>query len=224
MAIHGNNGRVFFWKNRVFRAVKREYSDQCRDLFTCGLIAKLIEVDLIPDSWITDFSLDGYDMVLESKNISVTTFPQEWTFSMLKDAAIAVLQVNIISAKFGYQTLDCHGFNILFDGCNPKFIDLGSFVKIINPNRNWAAYDEFIRCYYHVLLIWSKGKFYLANRILSDNNWKRFSPHDDYYLEESGLKAKRQLTLGELLDKIERVILQMDPEQQVLYNIIKQSA
>ena len=167
------------------------------------MVNKLIEQDLIPDSWITDFGLDGYDMVLESNSISVTTFPQEWTFSMLKDAAIAVLQVNIISAKFGYQTLDCHGFNILFVGCNPKFIDLGSFVKIINTNRNWAAYDEFIRCYYHVLLIWSKGKFYLANRILSDNNWKRFSPHDDYYLEESGLKVNRQLTLGELSDKID---------------------
>lgn len=143
-------------------------------------------------------------MVLESNSISVTTFPQEWTFSMLKDAAIAVLQVNIISAKFGYQTFDCHGFNILFDGCNPKFIDLGSFVKIKDPNRNWAAYDEFIRCYYHVLLIWSKGKFYLASRILSDNNWKRFSPYDDYYLEESGLKVNRQLTLGELSDKIDQ--------------------
>ena len=89
LAIHGNNGRVFFWKNRVFRAVKREYVDNYCDIFTCRLVNRLIEQDLIPDSWITDFGLDGYDMVLESNSISVTTFPQEWTFSMLKDAAIA---------------------------------------------------------------------------------------------------------------------------------------
>ena len=109
---------------------------------------------------------------------------------MLKDAADAVLKLNIISNKYGYQTADCHGFNILFDGCTPRFIDLGSLIEIGSQEKNWVAYDEFLRCYYHILLIWSKGKSYYAHRILSDNYWRRFTPYDSYYLEESGLSAR----------------------------------
>ena len=203
LGLHENNGRAFHWKGRVFRAVKHEFADHTREMFACGLIRELAEMDLIPDSWITDFTAEGYDLVLESSLISVNEYPLEWTFSMLKDAAKAVLKVNLISAKYGYQTEDCHGFNILFDGCKPKFVDLGSFRKMASPDKSWMAYDEFVRCYYHVLLIWSKGKSYIAHRILSDNYWNRFSACDDYYLAESGLKGNKQLELCELLDKIE---------------------
>ena len=54
------------------------------------------------------------------------------------------------------------------------------------------------------MLIWSKGKSYYAHRILSDNYWRRFTPYDSYYLEESGLSGKSQLALKELLDKIDK--------------------
>ena len=203
LGLHENNGRAFYWKNRAFRAVKHEFADRTREMFACGLIHELVEKDLIPNSWITDYTAEGYDLVLESNKISVNEYPLEWTFSMLKDAAKAVLKVNLISAKYGYQTEDCHGFNILFDGCVPKFVDLGSFCKMTNPEKNWMAYGDFIRCYYHILLIWSKGKSYIAHRILSDNCWNRLSPCHDYYLEESGLNDHSQLALGELLNKID---------------------
>jgi len=151
-------GRIFFWNNRIFRGIYYNQQEHVNRLFKCGLINRLVEENLFPESWITNYYTDEFPLVIEHEIISPVTFSYEWCFSMLKDAAICVLKINKISQSFGYQLKDCHGSNILFKCLNPVFIDLGSFIPLDNGDtKNWIGYEEFRRFYYYPLKIWSKN-------------------------------------------------------------------
>ncbi len=164
-----DNGRVFFLDGHVFRAIKQEATERVRELFTCGLVSELVENRLLPETWVTEYLLEGYGLVLEHKRCQPVTYPYEWSFSMLRDAAQAVLKTNLVARKYGYQTKDCHGFNIVFDGVTPLFVDLGSFVKVADDFKGWLAFDEFLRFYYYPLSIWKDGNGFIARRMLQGN-------------------------------------------------------
>src|SRR5690606_13634482 len=105
--------------------------------------------------------------------------PASWSFDMLKDAALCMLKVNKIARKYGYQTIDSHGFNVLFKADKPYFIDLGSFIKNTENPKGWLAYEEFIRYYYYPLRVFKSGNIYLGRAIMSQG--KKFMTHSSYY-------------------------------------------
>lgn len=157
-------GRVFWWRNRLFRGILLEHAIDIKNIFDCGLIANLIEKKYFVKSWITDFELEGFGLVIEHEVISVTVYPKEWTFSMLKDAALLVLNINEISLKFGYQTKDCHGYNVLFNNSQPIYVDLGSFTKVLTLTDTLLSYNDFMQSYYYPLKIWQTGGEYWGLR------------------------------------------------------------
>ncbi len=164
------NGYVFSWNDRIFRAIYPNSQDHVRKLFDCGLIARLIDNGLFPDSHITEYQTSDCELVIEHKKIPVVIFPYEWSFSMLKDAALTVLRVNKVARSYGFQTLDAHGFNILFDRGRPVFVDLGSFIVIRNEFRcnkpGWRPYGEFMRSFYAPLVLSSIGEEFLCRHAL----------------------------------------------------------
>ncbi len=170
-------GLVFHWKNGFFRAIQKEYVEMVKDFFKSGMIDELTENNLFPESWITDYKLEGYGLVIEHAKLDPVSYPYEWSFSMLKDAALTVLKVNIIAKKYHYQTQDCHAYNIIFDGTQPKYVDLGSFQKINEGYKGWAAYSEFLNSYYYPLKIRSIGDSFFARKSLTDGE---FVTHESY--------------------------------------------
>ncbi len=163
-------GYVFTYKNELYRAINKPYEKHVLQMFKCGLIDELIDKDLFPKSNITEYCTSDCDLIIKHERIPVVTLPVEWTFTMLKEAALITLTVNIVARKYGYQTKDSHGFNVLFQYGNPVFVDLGSLVKINNDfnvsNPGWWAYGEFMRFFYAPLKIWSDGHGLLARIML----------------------------------------------------------
>lgn len=163
-------GYVFTYKDSLYRAIYPNYEKEIKEMFQCGIVEELIEKCLFPKSNISEYYTTDSKLVIYHEKIPVITIPFEWSFSMMKEAALAVLKVNIIARKYGYQTKDSHGFNILFQNGKPQFIDLGSFVKIKNDfnsfNPGWWAYGEFMRFFYAPLKIWSKGDIFFARNAL----------------------------------------------------------
>lgn len=189
-----DNGRVFFWDGRVFRAIRHDATERVLELFSSGLIDELSSNELFPKSWVTDYTLEGYGLVVEHERCAPMVYPYEWSFSMLQDAALTVLKVNLISKRFGYQTKDCHGFNVIFDGVHPKFIDMGSFVKVPEDFQGWLAYEEFLRFFYYPLSIWKDGNGYIAQKMLMGN---MCMPHLSYLLYKNPLYRLLNPTLVE---------------------------
>jgi hypothetical protein len=177
-------GQIFYWRGRVFRGIRHEAVSQVKDLFASGFLDELITKHLFPRTWITDFTLSNFPLVVEHEAIQYVTYPHEWSFDMLRDAAVTVLAANEVARKYGYQMQDCHGYNILFDGTKPKYIDLGSFIPS-NYTSAFLPVDEFLGTYWYPLSIWSEGNAFLAKRIITSSN--EVMPSSSYHLYKNAL-------------------------------------
>ena len=89
-------GFLFKYKGRIFRAINDSEKKDVLYLFESGAIEELNEAKLIPYTKISDLKLEGYDLILEHEKIDVIIYPTEWSFNMLKDAALLVIRVNQI--------------------------------------------------------------------------------------------------------------------------------
>ena len=172
-------GKVFFWRGRVFRAIREDKVVGVEQLLASGLLQELSVSGLFPNSWQTDYQLASFGMVIEHERIPTVTYPYEWSFSMLRDASLVILRVNQIARLYGYQTKDAHGYNVLFHGSHPLFVDFGSFVRIKPGHNDWLGYDEYMKFFYYPLRLWSDGNEFLAQRILS-GTMLPLMPHESY--------------------------------------------
>jgi hypothetical protein len=97
---------------------------------------------------------------------------------MLKDAALLVVNLNVTLREYGLQTKDCHGFNIVFDHGKPRYVDLGSIVRLPQDSRSWLAEEEFVRYYVYGLRLWAGGDAEIVRAILENEN--RLMSHGTY--------------------------------------------
>lgn len=78
--------------------------------------------------------------VLEHEPIPVISYPYEWPFAMLRDAAALELDVLRTALDHGLTLKDGTIYNVQFVGSRPVFIDLGSFQPF---DSVWAGYRQF---------------------------------------------------------------------------------
>lgn len=165
-------GRVFFYNNKVFREISNK--NYCLELLNSDLFKELIGENLIPQTSITnEFSNNTDSLVLEHEKI-LESLQHEWSYQMLKDAAILVLKINTICNKYGYELKDAHTLNILFKGCKPVFVDIGS-ISLKKENTLWTAYSEFLNSFFFPLLFWSNNKHYIVRKLLESNFHRMFT-------------------------------------------------
>ncbi|MCC5952721.1 MAG: class I SAM-dependent methyltransferase [Acidimicrobiia bacterium] len=89
---------------------------------------------------------------LEHPRIEPWTYPYEWPFAMLRDAALAQLDIQLAALADGIACKDATPYNIQFDGLRPVFIDIGSF----EPYRDgdpWFGYLQFCQQFLFPLLL-----------------------------------------------------------------------
>jgi len=167
-------GAVFYWENRVFRAINIKHEENVRNLASSDLLAELTQKHLFPETIISnDIEIEGYSLILEHKKIPCILLPNEWTYNMVKDAALAYLQTFQICRNHGYTLKDGHLFNLAFYNNKPIYFDLGSII----PGNYKIGLYEFYYAAFLPLQVWSIGDFYLANLILRDDYLhKRFLP------------------------------------------------
>ena len=133
------HGRVFKLDGIIYRALKPAGKRIFDHINTSGAYQHLVDVGLI-SSEMTDMSLEHYSCVLKHKKIKFISFCQEWSFTMLKQAAI--LQCNLTKEllSIGLTTKDAHPWNIAFDFTRPVFIDFGSITFAGDANINcWIS-------------------------------------------------------------------------------------
>jgi len=73
-------------------------------------------------------STDSYK-VLKPVTIPFISYPYEWSFSQLKDAALTTLEAERIALGFGMSLKDASAFNVQFLNGRPTIIDTLSFQK-----------------------------------------------------------------------------------------------
>lgn len=136
-----------------------------RELFDRGIVKELVDIGHIPPTWISEEKIPGYAMVLEHEHIERLTYAHEWTFGMLKDAALFVLELRELLSARGYDLVDAHCDNVTFHHGRPVWLDFGSLVKNPTP-RLWAARRRFEQSFVYPLLLWSQLGEFAGRRLL----------------------------------------------------------
>ncbi len=134
------SGYVFHQGGKIFRQINQQGIDDFQKFLTSGLADRLQEEGLLVGFKVSGTTCDS--MTIEAEKIPFVTYPYEWSFSQLREAAIVTLKVNRIALDYGMILKDASAFNITFYRGKALFIDHTSFTAY-QPDSLWAAYKQF---------------------------------------------------------------------------------
>jgi len=139
------SGFLFFRQGVLYRQVNRQYQEHYDRLMSSKLYAKLVQVGLlIPHEEVSlepEEPASAYKVILPEP-ISFISYPYEWCFSQLKDAALATLAIQRLALESGMVLKDASVYNIQFQHGKPVLIDTLSF-ETYHEGVTWVAYRQF---------------------------------------------------------------------------------
>ncbi len=156
-------GRIFYTNNKVFRVLNDEGVSRFNFIKKNNLLDNLISKNfLIESKEVENDELDLKDFekqkIIEHKKLDYISYPYEWSFEQLKDAAIHHLNFHIYLLENNATLIDASAFNIQFHGYKPIFIDILS-IKEYENGEYWKAHKQFCENFLNPLILKSKKKY-----------------------------------------------------------------
>ena len=124
------SGFLFTKKNTLYRQVNKLYKEDYDFLKKSGLYKKLVDKGLLIPHHEVGINLAQTKVaykVIKPTKIPFISYPYEWSFSQLKDAALTTLKIQIIALEHNMSLKDASAFNIQFFEGKPILIDTLSF-------------------------------------------------------------------------------------------------
>ncbi len=151
------SGRVFRVGNEVFRTVSRHASADYDFVQSTDLIDRLVSTHRVVGTEEVDHNVLGEGAadshrVLRHDRIPFVSYPYEWSFPLLKQAALLHLDVQLEAISSGVSLSDASAYNVQFDGPDPVFIDVLSFRRY-REGEIWAGYKQFCEQFLNPLLL-----------------------------------------------------------------------
>ncbi len=143
------SGFIFFHQEVLYRQVNQLYAANYDRLMQSGLYQLLTNKSyLIPHREIDDNYTNSPDWykTIQPELIPFISYPYEWCFDQLKDAALLTLSVQRAAIDHGMILKDATPLNIQFRKGKPVFIDTLSF-ELYDPSYPWIAYRQFCECF-----------------------------------------------------------------------------
>ena len=139
------NGFLFQHNGCLYRQVNHSYAPHFDKLMASGLYAQLIDAGLL----IPHVETDGpspepklASKIIQPEPVAFISYPYEWSFSQLKDAALTTLRIQQAAMAAGMVLKDASAYNIQFHRGRPLLIDTLSF-EIYQEGQPWVAYRQF---------------------------------------------------------------------------------
>jgi hypothetical protein len=138
-------GFVFEREGVLLRQVNRPFQENYDHFVASGLYQALIDGQLLVPHEEVDLSQgatpDAY-RVLKPLRVPFVTYPYEWCFHQLRDAALLTLAIQQQALRHDMVLRDASAYNIQFMGARPIFIDTLSFRRY-RDGEPWSAYRQF---------------------------------------------------------------------------------
>ncbi|MBX7143169.1 MAG: class I SAM-dependent methyltransferase [Oligoflexia bacterium] len=151
------SGFLFKRDGRLLRQVNRSFAAHYDLFISSGLYKELTDSRLL----VTHLEVseqgataDAYK-VIEPLLIPFISFPSEWSFSQLKDAALLTLDLQERALAHGMVLKDASSYNVQFLNGRPIFIDTLSFEKY-SEGTPWIAYRQFCQHFLAPLALMAK--------------------------------------------------------------------
>jgi SAM-dependent methyltransferase len=152
-------GFIFLKDGKVFRAIGQHSLEDWNCFLALPLFQDLQRDRLLIPTHAVDVRstfpeqvVDASMVVVEHERIPFVSYPYEWPFGMLKDAAL--LHLDILERCLSHDLIlkDSSAFNVQYIGAHPIFIDVLSFARL-NPGEPWIGYNQFCKMFLFPLML-----------------------------------------------------------------------
>ena len=161
-------GKIFYVDDNILRVARYDGINRINFISKNNLLEKLISQDYLIDSKITnqyDSIIDNIEgkIIIKHKKIPFISYPYEWSFEQLKDAAIHHLDLHLFLLENNATLIDASAYNIQFNINKPIFIDILSIKEYVE-GEFWLAHKQFCENFLNPLILKSK-------KGINFNNW-----------------------------------------------------
>ena len=165
-----NSADSFGEKDKIiYRQVNKDFKEHFDFFISSGFYEQLVQQQLLIPHEIINENLTGsseWHATLKPERIEFISYPWEWSFDMLKDAALLTLLLARESVASGMILKDATPYNIHWHKGRLIFIDSLSFEKY-NPEEPWIAYRQFCESFLAPLLLMHYSKNSLQQIMLA---------------------------------------------------------
>jgi len=163
------SGFIFTKDRTIYRQINNSYKENYDFLFSSGLYQALVDANLLVKH--TEVSIEPPDSeneykIIQPEQIPYISYPYEWSFSQLKDAALATIRIQKIALEHGMSLKDASAYNMQFTGGNWLMIDTLSFEKY-NVGQPWVAYRQFCKHFLAPLALMSFTDIRLSSLLIN---------------------------------------------------------
>lgn len=159
------SGFVFSVDGEIFRQVNESYKEEYDALYSTGLYKALSDKRwLVSHEEVSDQApvASGAYRIIKPKKVPFISYPYEWSFSQVQDAALLTLNIQIEALKHGMSLKDASAYNVQFIGAKPVFIDTLSFERYVEGTP-WVAYQQFCQHFLAPLALMAQCDINLRN-------------------------------------------------------------
>jgi SAM-dependent methyltransferase len=155
------SGYVFRHDGRILRAIAPAAVEEFRAFASAPLAGELVERGWMLPLHVLESSEQtalarmlqaDVGAIVEQPLHSPWTYPYEWHFEALRDAALRHLDVQLLAFDQGFVLTDASPFNIQFTDAGAAFIDLLSFRRY-REGEYWAGHRQFCEQFLCPLLL-----------------------------------------------------------------------
>jgi SAM-dependent methyltransferase len=139
------SGFVYTRDGTPYRQVNLGFRHQFEAFLTSGLYDELTGEGLLVSHEQVGLELSATPeayAVLRPERIAFISYPYEWSFGELQDAATLTLEIQERALAHGLTLRDSSAYNVQFQGGRPVFIDTLSF-EPLQEGKPWVAYKQF---------------------------------------------------------------------------------
>ena len=137
-------GFLFYRDGSIYRQINAIYKEDYDHLINSGLYKTLVDENLLIPHEEVNVSAPEPEKaykIIKPEPVPFISYPYEWCFAQLKDAALATFKIQKIALNFEMTLKDCSSYNIQFIKGKPVLIDTLSFEKY-HEGRPWIAYRQ----------------------------------------------------------------------------------
>lgn len=150
-------GFVYTLDDAIYRRILKPSYEDYYELMNSGLYKHLVKSKCLVshDEILNTPNNNSEFITIKPEQINFISFPYEWCFSQLKDAALLTLKICMDSLNYGMILKDATAYNIQFHNGKPILIDTCSLSKY-KEGQVWVAYQQFCKHFLAPLLLMSK--------------------------------------------------------------------
>jgi ribosomal protein L11 methylase PrmA len=151
------SGQIFHCDDEIYRTINPSAAASYEFVRDSGLLAELSGAGLLLPAEEVDRAILGEaasaaSHVVRHPKLATISYPYEWSFLMLRAAALLHLDLQLAALERGACLSDASAYNVQFRGPRPVFIDLLS-LRRYREGEFWTGHSQFCTQFLNPLLL-----------------------------------------------------------------------